>query len=77
MPRFSPLKLMRESKSVIGLNMLTLWDAKQSLDELITPLRTWIDEAASAQWSHASSAWTTGPRPTATCTSAGTSARSC
>ena len=35
MPRFSPLKLMSESKSVIGLNMLTLWDAKQSLDELI------------------------------------------
>ena len=29
MPRFSPVKLMRESKSVIGLNMLTLWDAKQ------------------------------------------------
>ena len=35
MPRFNPLKMMRESKSVIGLNMLTLWDAKQSLDELI------------------------------------------
>ena len=40
MPRFNPLKLMRESKSVIGLNMLTLWDAKQSLDELIDPLRS-------------------------------------
>ena len=26
MPRFNPLKLMRESKSVIGLNMLALWD---------------------------------------------------
>jgi NADPH:quinone reductase-like Zn-dependent oxidoreductase len=44
MPRFNPLKLMRESKSVIGLNMLTLWDARQSLDELIDPLREWIDE---------------------------------
>jgi NADPH:quinone reductase-like Zn-dependent oxidoreductase len=44
MPRFNPLKLMRESKSVIGLNMLTLWDAKQSLDELIEPLRAWIEE---------------------------------
>jgi NADPH:quinone reductase-like Zn-dependent oxidoreductase len=42
MPRFNPLKLMRESKSVIGLNMLTLWDANQSLDELIGPLRDWI-----------------------------------
>jgi len=42
MPRFNPLKLMRESKSVVGLNMLTLWDAKESLDELIDPLREWI-----------------------------------
>ena len=46
MPRFNPLKLMRESKSVIGLNMLTLWDAKQSLDELIDPLRAWIDDGS-------------------------------
>jgi NADPH:quinone reductase-like Zn-dependent oxidoreductase len=44
MPRFNPLKLMSQSKSVIGLNMLTLWDARQSLDELIEPLRAWIDE---------------------------------
>ena len=45
-PRFNPLKLMRESKSVIGLNMLTLWDAKQSLDELIGPLRDWIEDGS-------------------------------
>ena len=41
MPRFKPLKLMSESKSVIGLNMLTLWDSKGSLDEYfeaLTPL---------------------------------------
>jgi NADPH:quinone reductase-like Zn-dependent oxidoreductase len=44
MPRFNPLKLMRESKSVIGLNMLALWDAKESLDEYIEPLRAWLDE---------------------------------
>jgi NADPH:quinone reductase-like Zn-dependent oxidoreductase len=44
MPRFNPLKLMSESKSVIGLNMLTLWDSRQSLDELIDPLRAWIDD---------------------------------
>ena len=43
MPRFNPLKLMSESKSVIGLNMLTLWDETGSLDELIDPLREWID----------------------------------
>ena len=40
MPRYSPLKLMSQSKSVIGLNMLTLWDAKHSLEEYIAPLRS-------------------------------------
>ena len=44
MPRFNPLKLMSASKSVIGLNMLTLWDERQSLDELIEPLRDWIEQ---------------------------------
>jgi NADPH:quinone reductase-like Zn-dependent oxidoreductase len=44
MPRFNPLKLMRESKSVIGLNMLTLWDAKNSLEEFIGPLQAWVDD---------------------------------
>ena len=44
MPRFNPLKLMRESKSVIGLNMLRLWDERESLEELIEPLRAWVDE---------------------------------
>ena len=39
MPRFNPVKLMSQSKSVIGLNMLELWDAKGSLDEYIAPLR--------------------------------------
>jgi NADPH:quinone reductase-like Zn-dependent oxidoreductase len=46
MPRYSPLKLMSESKSVIGLNMLTLWDSKRSLDEYITPLSEWIAQSA-------------------------------
>jgi NADPH:quinone reductase-like Zn-dependent oxidoreductase len=44
MPRFNPLKLMRESKSVIGLNMLQLWDAAGSLEEYVAPLREWLDE---------------------------------
>ena len=43
MPRFNPVKLMRESKSVIGLNMLTLWDAG-GLHAFIEPLREWLDE---------------------------------
>jgi NADPH:quinone reductase-like Zn-dependent oxidoreductase len=42
MPRFNPLKLMSESKAVIGLNMLTLWDSKQSLEEYIEPLSAWV-----------------------------------
>jgi NADPH:quinone reductase-like Zn-dependent oxidoreductase len=46
MPRFNPFKLMSESKSVIGLNMLTLWDEKGSLGELIEPLRGWIDDGS-------------------------------
>jgi NADPH:quinone reductase-like Zn-dependent oxidoreductase len=43
-PFFHPLKLMSESKAVIGLNMLTLWDSTGSLDEYIQPLRGWIDD---------------------------------
>jgi NADPH:quinone reductase-like Zn-dependent oxidoreductase len=42
-PIFHPMTMMRDSKSVIGLNMLTLWDDKGSLDEFIAPLREWID----------------------------------
>ena len=46
MPRFKPLKLMNESKSVIGLNMLTLWDERGSLDDLIEPLRGWVEDGS-------------------------------
>ncbi|HEX8074296.1 MAG TPA: medium chain dehydrogenase/reductase family protein [Thermoleophilaceae bacterium] len=42
-PFFNPLKMMPESKAVIGLNMLTLWDAKGSLDEYIGPLTEWME----------------------------------
>jgi NADPH:quinone reductase-like Zn-dependent oxidoreductase len=41
---FNLIEQMEASKAVIGLNMLTLWDAKGSLDEYIEPLRAWIDE---------------------------------
>ncbi|MEA2330788.1 MAG: hypothetical protein QOH58_926 [Thermoleophilaceae bacterium] len=43
-PRHSALRLMSQSKSVIGLNMLTLWDSKQSLDEYIEPLSGWLEQ---------------------------------
>ena len=45
-PWFNPLRLMPPSKAVIGLNMLTLWDAKGSLDEYIEPLSEWIEAGA-------------------------------
>lgn len=41
-PWFNPMRLMPPSKAVIGLNMLTLWDAKGSLDEYVQPLSEWI-----------------------------------
>lgn len=38
MPRFNLVKQMSESKAVIGLNMLRIWDDKGSLDEAREPL---------------------------------------
>jgi NADPH:quinone reductase-like Zn-dependent oxidoreductase len=38
-PIFPALSMMRDSKTVIGLNMLTIWDSKGSLNEFIQPLR--------------------------------------
>jgi len=43
-PRFNPIKLASESKAVIGLNMLRLWDAKGTLQEFIDPLWEWVAE---------------------------------
>jgi NADPH:quinone reductase-like Zn-dependent oxidoreductase len=42
MPIFHPVPMMRSSRSVIGLNMLRLWDAKGSFDEYLAPLREGI-----------------------------------
>ena len=44
MPRFNMLKQMSESKAVIGLNMLTLWNDRHTLQPWIKPLRTLLDE---------------------------------
>jgi NADPH:quinone reductase-like Zn-dependent oxidoreductase len=38
MPRFNALKLMNDTKAVIGLNLLKWWDKRGSLDELTSPL---------------------------------------
>jgi NADPH:quinone reductase-like Zn-dependent oxidoreductase len=42
-PWFNPLRLSSDSKTVLGLNMLKLWDSKGSLDEYIQPLSEWIE----------------------------------
>jgi NADPH:quinone reductase-like Zn-dependent oxidoreductase len=39
MPRFNLIKQMSESKAVIGLNMLTLWKDRKTLEPWIAPLR--------------------------------------
>jgi NADPH:quinone reductase-like Zn-dependent oxidoreductase len=43
MPIFHPVPMMRSSRAVIGLNMLRLWDAKGSFDDLLEPLRSGIE----------------------------------
>lgn len=44
MPRFSLVKQMSESKAVIGLNMLSLWNDRQTLKPWIEPLRELIED---------------------------------
>jgi NADPH:quinone reductase-like Zn-dependent oxidoreductase len=44
MPRFSLVKQMSESKAVIGLNMLTLWQDRGTLQPWIEPLRELLDD---------------------------------
>jgi NADPH:quinone reductase-like Zn-dependent oxidoreductase len=42
-PRFNPIKMASESRSVIGLNMLKLWDARGTLEEYTEPLEQWVE----------------------------------
>jgi NADPH:quinone reductase-like Zn-dependent oxidoreductase len=44
MPRFNLIKQMSQSKAVIGLNMLRLWDDAGTLDPWIGPLRELMDD---------------------------------
>jgi NADPH:quinone reductase-like Zn-dependent oxidoreductase len=46
MPKFNLIKQMSASKAVVGLNMLTLWKDRGSLDEWIGPLTELIDSGA-------------------------------
>jgi NADPH:quinone reductase-like Zn-dependent oxidoreductase len=43
-PRFNPIKMSSESRSVMGLNMLRLWDARGTLDEYTDALAPWVDQ---------------------------------
>jgi NADPH:quinone reductase-like Zn-dependent oxidoreductase len=44
MPRFNVIKQMSESKSVIGLNMLSLWTDRETLEPWIAPLRELLED---------------------------------
>jgi NADPH:quinone reductase-like Zn-dependent oxidoreductase len=44
-PRFHPVReLMPTSRAVIGLNLLTLWDERGTLDDIMEPLAKWAEE---------------------------------
>ena len=43
-PRFNPMRQLRDSKAVIGLDTIALWEHKGSLAELIAPLQRFVDE---------------------------------
>ncbi|HEV2076137.1 MAG TPA: medium chain dehydrogenase/reductase family protein [Thermoleophilaceae bacterium] len=45
-PWFNALRLSSASKAVIGLNVLTLWDSKGTLDELVRPLTELVEAGA-------------------------------
>ena len=44
MPRFNLIKQMSESKAVIGLNMLSLWKDRRTLEPWIAPLQAMLDD---------------------------------
>ena len=45
-PRFNPLRLSAASKSVIGFNLLRVWDRAGSLEDYVRPLAEWIEAGA-------------------------------
>jgi NADPH:quinone reductase-like Zn-dependent oxidoreductase len=48
MPRFNMIKQMSESKAVIGLNMLSLWKDRGTLQPWIRPLRELLEDGTIA-----------------------------
>lgn len=45
MPRFNLIKQMSASKAVIGLNMLSLWDERGSLEPFVAPIQALFEES--------------------------------
>lgn len=45
-PWFTPLKMMGDSKAVIGLNILTLWNEFSTLEPWLAPLNAMIEDGA-------------------------------
>jgi NADPH:quinone reductase-like Zn-dependent oxidoreductase len=43
-PRFNPIKMASESRTLVGLNMLRLWDARGTLEEYVEPLTQWVEQ---------------------------------
>lgn len=43
-PRFNPIKMASDSRAVVGLNMLRIWDDRGTLEEYVEPLGQWVDQ---------------------------------
>jgi NADPH:quinone reductase-like Zn-dependent oxidoreductase len=59
---FNLVKQMSESKTVIGLNMLALWDDRGTLEPWIAPLRAAIDDGVVVPVVHEAVAFDDAPR---------------
>jgi NADPH:quinone reductase-like Zn-dependent oxidoreductase len=46
MPRFNPLRMMSQSKGVIGLNLLRWWEDRGSLEDVTEPLVELLEQGA-------------------------------
>src|SRR3712207_8217841 len=52
--RFNPMKLLTDSRSVIGFDTIELWEKKGSLGELIRPLEPFVAEGRARSEEHTS-----------------------
>jgi NADPH:quinone reductase-like Zn-dependent oxidoreductase len=59
---FNLLDQLSDSKAVIGLNMLRLWDDRGTLEPWITPLSKALDEGAIAPVVHAAVPFAEAPK---------------